>query len=183
MLRAARGSEAALGELYDRLSGRLLGLALTVLRDRRDAEDAVQDAFVYAWQHAENFDPSRGKALAWLAVIVRHRAIDRLRGMQRRERLIEAVTPEQQALLSEEPGADEIAAQGDSAEGVRAVLNGLPASQREVLLLAYVQGLTQQEIAERVKAPLGTVKTNIRRGLQRLRTVLGSNPGKEVRHD
>lgn len=177
MCRAAGGDQAALAQIYDRYAPRLLGLALTVLRDRRDAEDAVQDAFVYAWQHAASYDRSRGKVLSWLAIVVRHRAIDRLRSQERRERLVTTAGQEQlpqAAAGGNTPG--ELAS--DEAEKAMALLNGLPDPQREVLKLAFLQGLTQQEIAERTQSPIGTIKTHIRRGLQRLRSALGTNTGK-----
>jgi RNA polymerase sigma-70 factor (ECF subfamily) len=163
--RLTRGDHEALGEFYDLYAGLVNGLAVRILRDRAEAEDTVQEVFVQVWQQAARFDPSRGTPQAWLCTMARTRALDRLR---------------KRASRREEP---ELADSGSTATprteealAVRAALDALPLDQRKALELAYYEGLTQSEIAERLAEPLGTVKTRIRTAMIRLRGVLGPAP-------
>jgi RNA polymerase sigma-70 factor (ECF subfamily) len=160
--RLTRGDHQALGEFYDLYAGLVNGLALRILRDRAEAEDTVQEVFVQVWQQAARFDPSRGTPEAWLCTMARTRALDRLR---------------KRASRREEPelghaGSTEAPLTAE-ALAVRAALDALPSDQRRALELAYYEGLTQSEIAERLAEPLGTVKTRIRTAMIRLRGVLG----------
>lgn len=159
--RAARGDGESLGLLYDRHAGRMRAIALRIVRAPEDAEDVVQETFVQAWRQADRFDEGRGSVGAWLSIITRSRALDRWR---RRAARREASVPE---------GA-EVAAPGGSGGGAlhwatRGALSELPERERELLELAYWEGLSQAEIAERLALPLGTVKTRMRTGLKRLR--------------
>jgi len=160
--RLTRGDHEALGEFYDLYAGLVNGMAIRILRDAAEAEDTVQEVFVQVWQQAARFDPSRGTPEAWLCTMARTRALDRLRKRSSRR---------------EEPELDDQgstpAPRTEEALAVRKALDGLSEDQRRALELAYYEGLTQSEIAERLREPLGTVKTRIRTALTRLRGVLG----------
>jgi RNA polymerase sigma-70 factor (ECF subfamily) len=169
MLRVESREADALGELYDRHGGRLLGLAQRVLGRSGEAEEVVQEVFLFAWRSASSFDPSRGTVLTWLLIATRSRAIDRLRARRPSSR------PETRSLeeLGEGPAsADDVEANSASRQWeslCRAAIGQLPEEQRRALELAYFEGLTQEEIAARTATPLGTVKTRVRLGLMKLR--------------
>ena len=172
--RIANGDQAAFAALYDRLSPILYSMALRMMNDASEAEDVLQDGFVYIWQRANTFDSSRGSPISWAITIVRHKAIDRLRVRLRGERLREragacpelASDKDDQSAL--EPFLRERRAQ------VKSALTQLPGEQREALQLAFFSGLTHQQIAAKIATPLGTVKARIRRGLLQLRQLLQS---------
>ena len=191
----AAGSEDALAELYDRHAAAIHATVLRITGDRQVAEEVVQEVFLALWNRAERFDPAVGSLSAWLATIARHRAVDRLRAAGRRPRLASL------APSDDEPAADalERAAAGrpgrgsfDAADPVaaseaaeaRAAINRalatMPEPEREVILLAYRDELSQSEIATRLGWPLGTVKTRTRRALARLREALAEAYGPEV---
>jgi RNA polymerase sigma-70 factor, ECF subfamily len=163
--RLAAGDHAALGEVYDRYAGLVNGLALRILRNTAEAEEVIQEVFVQIWRQAVRFDPARGSAEAWICTIARTRALDRLR---RR-------TSRREEPDDEIPGAS-ATPRTVEALAVRKALESLSADQRTALELAYWEGLTQSEIAERLGEPLGTVKTRIRTAMIRLRDVLGPAP-------
>lgn len=165
----ARGDEAALATLYDRYASILLGLVLRILHSRGEAEDVLQEVFLQVWRRANDFDESRGRAFTWLVTLARSRAIDRLRSLDARGRAATAAAAE----ASEQVGDASLdALRAEQSEIVRAALAQLSEEQRTTLLLAYQEGLTQTEIAERLKQPLGTVKTRTRAGLIKLRELL-----------
>lgn len=166
-----RGDEAALAALYDRYRTILFGLLLRILHNRAEAEDILQEVFVQVWQRAANFDESRGKPFTWLVTLTRSRAIDRLRALSSRSRTIEEATRVSSDAISDAE-LDAIGAQ--RAEIVQRALRALPEEQRQVLLLAYFNGFSQSEIAERLNSPLGTVKTRMRSAMIKLRETLGS---------
>ena len=158
----------ALALLYDRHSARLFGLAKRIVGETGEAEEVLQEVFLYVWKAAETYDPSRGPVLAWLLVATRSRSIDRVRsrrpaGTGTARSLEEA--PE--AASREDVEAD--AATREWEDQCRAAIAELPADQRRALELAYFEGLTQQEIADATSTPLGTVKTRVRLGLMKLR--------------
>ena len=175
--RAATGDERALGELYDRFGGMAFSLASAIVGDAADAEEVAADAFSQVWRSAAGFDPSRGSVTAWLATIVRTRALDLLRARKRRARVLEeaaVVTDEGESFVIapsiEAP--DRGAELSETRVLVQRSLAELPAPQRRVIELAYFGGLSQSEIAEKLSEPLGTVKTRMRAGMEKLRQAL-----------
>ena len=166
--RMARGDQDALGEIYDRHGRLVYSLALRIVRDQSDAEDIVQEVFSQAWRQAARYDASRGTVLGWLLTLTRSRAIDRLRGRRVRP---EPATDE--AVLNAIPDraapADVQAVWAGQATQIRSAIEGLSVLQRVAIELAFYEGLTHAEIAERLELPLGTVKTRIRQGLLKLR--------------
>lgn len=170
LLRAvSRGDESALASLYDRYRLILFGLILRILHDRQEAEDVLQEAFLQVWRRANDFDPARGRAFTWLVTIARSRALDRLRMLSSRSRFVEA--DERTANVEVIDTAQDLV-KSEQGEIVRQALSELPQEQQRTLLLAYFEGLTQAEIAERLGDPLGTVKTRMRSGLIKLRELL-----------
>lgn len=168
MERMMAGDESALAALYDRYSGMLFGLLLRILKDTHAAEEVLQDLFMQLWRQASRFDASRGSMTAWLMVMARNRAISRLR---RKDRPTVADDPDGFLLESvPSPGnLEDEAARLQLAARLRTAMATLPEEQREALELAYFEGMTQTEIAERTGAPLGTVKSRVRAALQSLK--------------
>jgi RNA polymerase sigma-70 factor (ECF subfamily) len=176
--RMAGGDRDALAELYDRFSRPLFATALRILNDPSEAQDVTHDAFLALWEKAGTFASARGTAFSWAVTLTRNRAIDRLRSRRRRARLLDESLPGDLG-YGDGPagrGADADAVLNDEAGAARAALAALPRDQRQAVELAFFGGLTQQEIAERLKEPLGTVKARIRRGLHRLRDTLARRP-------
>ena len=168
--RMAEGDRDAFKAFYDRYARQIYPFVLRIVREPADAADVLQEVFWEAWQSAASYDPGRGTPEAWLFTRARTRAIDRVRAVRRRSETF--VTPlDERVAAAPEPGRD-TAEQAEDRALVVGALDRLSESQREVLELAYYGGLTQTEIAERLKQPLGTVKTRIRLGLERLREVL-----------
>ena len=163
------GREAdALALLYDRYSGRLMGVAQRILGDTGEAEEILQEVFLWVWKAAASFDSSRGSVLAWLLVATRSRSIDRLRTRRPALRAgLRAVETVPDAPSSEDVEGDSANRQWEAL--CRSAIAELPADQRRALELAYFDGLTHQEIAEKTSTPLGTVKTRVRLGLMKLR--------------
>ena len=162
-----RGDARALEELYRRHSPRIYALLLRMLRETADAEETLQETFIDAWRRAPEYAVSRGSVEAWLITIARSRAIDRLRSRGARLRLVRE--REQQAPdVAVTPEPPDVHAH----TRLRRALDALPAEQRRALELAYWDGLSQREISEQTGDPLGTVKTRVRLGLQRLADLL-----------
>jgi len=169
--RMARGDHDALTELYDRHGRIVYSLALRIVRDPRDAEEVVQDVFAQAWRQSSRYSAGRGSVIAWLMTLTRSRAIDRARGRRARP----DATSDSAAIVDVSDSgasADEQLAWIAQAAQVRAALAALPLLQRVAIELAFYEGLTHTEIADRLEQPLGTVKTRIRQGLLKLRDQL-----------
>lgn len=161
--------------LYDRYAPNLLGLALRITREQADAEEVVIDTFAQAWRDAARFEVGRGSVAAWLATIARSRALDTMRSRSRRGRLADAAEAEGGATPAmgsgfASPVANLLA--DERARRIRDAMMELPDAQRATLDLAYFEGLSQSEIAERLGEPLGTIKTRVRLGLRKLRELL-----------
>ncbi len=161
------GNQDAMATLYDRYSSIVYAVSLRVLQDTGAAEDVLQDIFMRLWRNPGAFDASRGNMAAWLAVIARNRAIDALRKRHPQDNIENVVVSVQPDLASD-------AERARAMEKIRGALQAMPSPQRSVLELAYFEGLTHSEIAEKTGEPLGTVKTRIRAGLISLRKVLAT---------
>jgi RNA polymerase sigma-70 factor, ECF subfamily len=162
----------AFSELYDRFSSLVFALALRMLRVRSDAEDLLQEVFVQIWRQAESYSAERGSPEAWIINIARSRAIDKIRSIRRREKSF--VLTDDPARAESSDNVESSAAESEARLTMNSALANLPEAQRKVLELAYFDGLTQTEIADRLAEPLGTVKTRMRSGIQRLRDILGT---------
>ena len=161
------GDQGAMGSLYDRYSSIVYAVALRVLQDAGAAEDVLQDIFMQLWRNPGAFDASRGNMAAWLAVIARNRAIDSVR-RRRPENDLENV------VVSVEPDMVSETDRGRVMDKVRGALQSMSLPQRSALEMAYFEGLTHSEIAEKTGEPLGTIKTRIRAGLLSLRKALAA---------
>jgi RNA polymerase sigma-70 factor (ECF subfamily) len=170
--RLAAGDADALALLYDRHSRLVYSLAFRVLGDTLEAEEVVQDVFAQAWRQASRYDTSRGVVVAWLLMMTRSRAIDRVRS----RRSMPPLAPDGWKGLAEmedpSAGPEMATLTGEQIARLRAALDQLPLSQRTTIELAFYEGLTHVEIAERLEQPLGTVKTRIRLGLLKLRSAV-----------
>lgn len=172
LARIARGDQAAFAELYDRHARLVYSLALRILQDRADAEDIVQDVFAQVWAQAARYDAARGAVAAWMLMLTRSRAIDRLRAKRvRPEAAPAADTAESVVDLAAAPDLELLSA--EQVTRLQRALQELPDAQRTALELAYYEGLTHVEVAARLAEPLGTVKTRIRQAVLKLREALG----------
>jgi RNA polymerase sigma-70 factor (ECF subfamily) len=165
--RIRRGDEGAMAELYDRFSAVVFSAALRVLGEASQAEDVLQEVFLQLWRNPSAFDSNRGSLAAWLAVIARHRAIDHLR-RRRPETDVEDV------VLAVDPELDGQAARAEAIGRIRAVMETMSDEQRSALEMAFFEGLTHTEIADKTGEPLGTIKTRIRSALIAIRKALAS---------
>ena len=163
-----RGDQRSLEELYRRHSPRLYALLLRMLRETADAEEVLQETFIDAWRRAGEYSASRGSVEAWLITIARSRAIDRIRNRGARLRLVKQREQLATADAAPQPEPPDVHAQ----TRLRKALGTLPPEQRRALELAYWDGLSQSEISRETGDPLGTVKTRVRLGLQRLAELL-----------
>jgi RNA polymerase sigma-70 factor, ECF subfamily len=168
--RLAAGEGNALSEIYDRYSPILNAVARRILGDGGDAEEVLQESFLQVWNQADRYDASRSSVSTWLILIVRSRALDRLRNLGARSRTVTAAAAEPTPDTSS--SVEENVLHAERRRRVREVLDGLPPEQREVLELAFYQGLSQSEIATRTGAPLGTVKTRALLGMKKVRQAL-----------
>ncbi|MGD0249111.1 MAG: sigma-70 family RNA polymerase sigma factor [Candidatus Limnocylindrales bacterium] len=176
MRQVAAGEIGGLETLYDRYHGMAYALALRITTETGLAEDVVQDSFLGVWRNAGRYAEAKGSVRGWLLAIVRHRAIDAMRRQRASVALGEEAEEVLPAALTLPDIWPEIAGRLD-AEQVRRALTVLPPAQREVIELAYFDGLTQREIAGRTRAPLGTVKSRMRLGLVALREQLVDQKG------
>jgi len=169
MRRMAQGDESALAVLYDRYSGLVFSVAKRILGNSSTAEEILQDVFYHSWRTASLFDPNRGSMAGWLLVAARNRAIDRLR--RSKGTATEPIPGEVVALSVD---LETKATQGLMITKVKQAIQELPSHQRLALELAYFDGMTHNEIAERTGEPLGTVKTRLRSALGSLKKVFAS---------
>ena len=174
--RVARGDESALATLYDRYAGPLYALAFRMTGERADAEEVVLDAFQQAWRDAARFREERGSVAAWFTMICRSRALDLVRARGRRDRAVSraaSATPEDALAMGRGPEPTGQAVEGGERRRlIAAALEQLSPAQRQVIELAFFEGLSHSEIADRLGEPLGTIKTRVRLGMQKLRDAL-----------
>lgn len=166
------GDTAAFAEFYDRHAPLLYGVALKILGQEQDAEDVLQDAAVQIWERAPQYRPELGQPLSWAVALTRNKAIDRLRSVRRRTEVLESAAAEPAAAPASEPASPLRAMAAETGDMIRKGLQMLSMEQREAIELAFLGGLTQQEIAARLGQPLGTIKARIRRGMLALKDML-----------
>ncbi|MDQ4121487.1 MAG: sigma-70 family RNA polymerase sigma factor [Acidobacteriota bacterium] len=157
--RISNNEEAALALLYDRYRKILFGLLFRILHNQSEAEDILQEIFMQVWQQAKNFDKDRGKAFNWLVTMTHSRAIDRLRYLKTRTQTTEKIKASTPLYIDSKIENNPVLQRHK--KQVRTALSQLPENQRSLLLMAYFEGYSQQEIAEQLKIPLGTVKTRM----------------------
>ncbi|MFA7248237.1 MAG: sigma-70 family RNA polymerase sigma factor [Dehalococcoidia bacterium] len=177
------GDLAALESLYDRYSTLVYSVSLRVLRDTHLAEDVVQEVFLRLWRQPSSYDPARGRFISWLMSVTRNRSLDELRRVTRRMRSEEAEDDDRGHEIAAVGHLDDPQVELTMAEvrtAVRAAMTRLPPAQRQVIELAYFEGLTHVEIAGRTGDPLGTVKTRVRLGMRKLRESLAEFAGWEA---
>lgn len=176
LARVALGDRAAFRRVYDATSAHLFGVALRILNRRDLAEDVLQEAFVNVWHHAGSYQAAQSPPMTWLISIVRNRALDHLRAGQRQVAAslddAGADGDEARQVADERPDPMQLLLAAGDALAVRACLEAIDASQRQCLALAYYHGFSHSEVAEHLRAPLGSVKAWIRRGLERLKRCL-----------
>ncbi len=171
LVRVAGGDQQAFEELYGLVSGPVFGLVRRIVRDPAQSEEVAQEVLLELWRSAPRFDPGRGSALAWILTLAHRRAVDRVRSARAAsEREL------REGRRAHHPAFDQVAEEveaGLEREWVRRCLDRLTSLQRQSVTLAYYDGYTYREVAERLSLPLGTVKTRMRDGLTRLRQCLG----------
>jgi len=176
----AAGDEAALGVLYDRYAKAVFSLAARITHDQGTAEEITQEVFLRLWRNAATYSAARGRFGSWLLSVTHHLAVDQLRRRQARPQTVASIDDlVVQGLPDHRTDVEEETWLAERREIIQQALRQLPAAQREVIELAYFGGLTHVEIASRLGDPLGTVKTRMRLGVQKLREVL-QRPGLEV---
>ena len=168
----AQGDRTAFIAIYDRFSTPLYSLALKMLANEAEAEDLLQEVFLSIWNKAGTFRADRGSAFSWVVAQLRNRAIDKIRSRRRRGELLEANAPELEPTSSATPSSAQNCETSERAREVRSAMLQLSGEQQQVLRLAYFEGLTQAEIAEKLEEPLGTIKARAQRGMARMRTIL-----------
>ena len=177
LARVANRERAAFEQLYARYSNILYATAMKFLKQDADAQDVVQDVFIQIWDKAKLYDPTKGKPLTWALTMTRNRSIDRIRAIQRCTRLRDDF--ESETVADESAGVREALSEVDASEKsqiLRDAVGRLSPEQRKVIELAFFGGLTQSEVADRLGEPLGTVKARARRGLMKLKEILGPQP-------
>jgi RNA polymerase sigma factor (sigma-70 family) len=175
MARVALGDQAAFAQFYQQTSAHLYGVAVRILKNGAAAEEVLQEAFVNVWHHAGSFDAAKSQPMTWLAAIVRNRCLDQLR---RRELDTVTMTVDDNDdgrefdLPSGDPTPVEMLLAGAEAQSVRDCVDALDAGQKQAIALAFFRGLSHAELADHLRQPLGTVKSWVRRGLERLKGCL-----------
>jgi len=166
----ALGDRNALREVFDRTSAKLMGICLRVLQDREEAEDVLQEVYISIWSRAGTFDPGKASPITWLATIARNRAIDRLRSRQSQGK--SAPVEDILDLADDRPDGFALVAAKDEGERVHHCLSTLEEKAQSMIRIAFFEGMSYSDLAARAGVPLGTCKSWIRRGLQRLRDCL-----------
>jgi RNA polymerase sigma-70 factor (ECF subfamily) len=170
LARVAAGDRAALRIVYQDTSAKLFGVCLRILNDRSEAEDVLQDVYVTVWRKAGMFDPARASPITWLVAIARNRSIDRLRSgaASRRSEPVESA----EDIRDDAPAALDLVVEAEEHARLKTCLGELEERQAQVIRSAFFEGVTYEQLAQRMSVPLGTMKSWIRRGLMKLRTCL-----------
>ncbi|MEM9405207.1 MAG: sigma-70 family RNA polymerase sigma factor [Acidobacteriota bacterium] len=171
--RTADGDREAFAQVFDEHAPIVLGVLHRILRRRDVAEEVLQDAFLQAWRKIDNFDPQRGTLRSWLVTMARSRALDHLKSSKARGAREERVGKYETPTVEEAVGTKELEL-SENRLRVRRALDSLPAEQREAIELAYFGGLTHSQLAARLEAPLGTVKSRVKLGMTKLKAALAS---------
>ena len=185
LARAGTGDRAAFATLYERTSSHLFAVVLRICRDRGQAEDILQEVYVNVWRAAGGFDAAQSQPLTWLTSIARNRAIDSLRRAQTQPQLQTATNPDDEDsdvyddMADEAPGPLELLSRAADARALSQCMQGLTAQQRQSVALAFYDGLSHAEVAEKMGQPLGTVKSWVRRALLSLKTCLEQAAGRD----
>jgi RNA polymerase sigma-70 factor (ECF subfamily) len=171
LARVVKGDQQAFSQLYDHSSTLLFTLAVRILGNHEEASDLLQDVYFEVWRKVSRYDVGRGTPIAWLITLTKSRAIDRLRARTARGYRVTNSLEAGTASLVADPGPNSLETQADQELRivVGAALVGLPQAQQQAIELAYYEGLSHAEIAERLNQPLGTVKTRIKLGMSKLR--------------
>jgi RNA polymerase sigma-70 factor, ECF subfamily len=169
LARIAQQDRDAFTEFYDRHARILFSVAVRIVNDHAEAEEVLQEVFVQLWEKSQRYNSQLGKPLQWVLALARNKSIDRLRSLGRRSRFVAGITPEEAAAPASDYTATEAAAGKERAELIRSAVQSLPADQRQAIEMAFLGGMTQQDIAASLKQPLGTIKARIRRGMLKLR--------------
>jgi RNA polymerase sigma-70 factor, ECF subfamily len=172
LLSVAAGDQQAFGQFYDRMAGPLYSLAIRMLGSEQEAQDMLQEGMEYLWRKAPNFDPTRSSAFTWCVMLFRSRLIDRMRRRAVRSRTLDKVTEQTDPAAHDDITALNALFRREDCLIVRKVMKTLAPEQQHLLSLAFFNGMTQQEIADQMGSPLGTVKSTIRRSLLALREKL-----------
>ena len=186
LARAGLGDRAAFATLYERSASHLLGVVLRINRDRAQAEDILQEVYVKVWAAAHSFDAAQSQPLTWLTSIARNRAIDSLRRQQTQPQLqtLHATNEEDSdvydSVADDAAGPLELLSRASDARSLAHCMQALSAAQRQSVALAFYDGLSHAEVAEKLRQPLGTVKSWLRRALQSLKTCLDSAVQREA---
>lgn len=172
VVRLRAGESWAMSILYDRYARLVFSLALKILNDRGAAEETVQEVFVKVWKRSREFDRDRGKFSSWLTGIAHNHAIDELRRRRIRPSASEDEGDAMEGVVDEAPAPIDLAMQSLERRRIVEALKEIPVEQRRAIELAYFEGFTQHEISDKLGDPLGTVKTRMRLGMQKLKTLL-----------
>jgi RNA polymerase sigma-70 factor (ECF subfamily) len=178
LARAGLGDRAAFATLYERSSPHLLGVVLRINRDRAQAEEVLQDVYLNVWRAAQSFDVAQSQPLTWLTSIARNRAIDSLRRAQTQPKLQTSPSSNDEdddvydTVADDAPGPLDLLSRASDARALSACMQGLSAPQRQSVALAFYDGLSHAEVADKMRQPLGTVKSWVRRALQSLKSCL-----------
>ena len=177
--KVAQKDKNAFSSLYDRYGQLALNLAWRILSERQEAEDVVQEAFLQIWREAVSYNPKRGTVSTWITTITRSRAIDKLRSRKAR-RIYDPANEDFQEMAERLPDRGILRDDLDNRLLVRKAFGSLSVEQRVAIEMAYYEGMSQTEIADALREPLGTIKTRIRSGLSRLKEMLGSRSGNQM---
>lgn len=180
LARAGLGDRAAFATLYERTSSHLLGVVLRINRDRAQAEDVLQEVYVNVWRAAQSFDAAQSQPLTWLTSIARNRAIDSLRRAQSQPQIRSNLSSNDDdeesdvydSVADDAPGPLDLLSRASEARALQVCMEGLSAPQRQSVALAFFDGLSHAEVADKMRQPLGTVKSWVRRALQSLKNCL-----------